>query len=375
MITLTIFASNYGESILIKLPNGEYGVVDCFARNYKEECGNHILDYFRELGGYPTKLKFICWTHPHEDHSRGLLKLIEKFRNRIDEFWCFMNVDPYDYLAYLRAVKKKLLNSNNEDLKKLVNLVHYKVDIMEKIKGTEGKQGYVEDANIKEIELNNILLPGDNLNIYALSPHQTCRRKYQNKVRKTLINGVDDSIRDFNELPHNMISCALVISYGLSKILLGADTENDNWEVIYNKSPNNPGKYPMHLIKVPHHGSKGAYFDKYWDIWTSHDPLLNTKTISVVTPFVSGKNNLPDQVVVNKLFKNCRCFILQDNSKQQDIIDVNSLRAIRLQSPTTQLLKSGLNKKAKISTKVHRITFTINQCGDITLIERSANNG
>ena len=78
-----------GDNIILELPadsngNREYGLVDCY-NDYK------TLDYLGKLLNKPTgstdkiRLRFICATHPHSDHIRGISKVMEN--TVCKEFW------------------------------------------------------------------------------------------------------------------------------------------------------------------------------------------------------------------------------------------------------------------------------------------------
>lgn len=71
-----------GDNIILQFPeiNGQrkYAIVDC----YNED---KTLAYLNKLK--VNELEFICATHPHYDHIKGIPKLLESFKGRIREFW------------------------------------------------------------------------------------------------------------------------------------------------------------------------------------------------------------------------------------------------------------------------------------------------
>ena len=74
-----------GESVVLKLPDGQWGVVDCYSGSVTNPDANPTTQFLRSRG--VTTLLFVCLTHPHDDHFLGMVKLIEEFRPR--EFWRF----------------------------------------------------------------------------------------------------------------------------------------------------------------------------------------------------------------------------------------------------------------------------------------------
>lgn len=68
--------NSQGESILFFLRTDEgviySGVVDCYT--YKSI--NKTIDLLKKEN--IEKIDFLCWTHPHDDHSLGIDKLLGK---------------------------------------------------------------------------------------------------------------------------------------------------------------------------------------------------------------------------------------------------------------------------------------------------------
>ncbi|MBA3045047.1 MAG: MBL fold metallo-hydrolase [Euryarchaeota archaeon] len=71
-----------GDNIIIQFPEVDgqrkFAVVDCY--NSKK-----TLDYLNKLG--VKELEFVCVTHPHFDHIRGVPNLLEAYKGKIREFW------------------------------------------------------------------------------------------------------------------------------------------------------------------------------------------------------------------------------------------------------------------------------------------------
>ncbi|MBC8230091.1 MBL fold metallo-hydrolase [bacterium] len=87
LLGIHVIGSGKGESILLELPNGECGIVDCFSPSLTKK---HLNQTLRLLADFDvTRLRFICLTHPHEDHFRGITHLLETYQENIEEFWVF----------------------------------------------------------------------------------------------------------------------------------------------------------------------------------------------------------------------------------------------------------------------------------------------
>ena len=81
MLELYFFNVGHGDSIAIKFPNNTWGVIDC-NRNTNETTP-HVLTFL--LNKKVGNLCFLCITHPHEDHFKGIDKIIEQYSKHIDK--------------------------------------------------------------------------------------------------------------------------------------------------------------------------------------------------------------------------------------------------------------------------------------------------
>lgn len=80
-----VLGAGKGESLVLELPDGKWGVVDCYARHLADPSANPTVRFLREHG--VTALEFLCLTHPHDDHFRGMSHLLECFE--VSQFWRF----------------------------------------------------------------------------------------------------------------------------------------------------------------------------------------------------------------------------------------------------------------------------------------------
>jgi beta-lactamase superfamily II metal-dependent hydrolase len=64
-LSIHVINSGVGESIVVELPNGNWGVIDCYASNLADPSSNHTLNFLRKQE--VTSLEFLCLTHPHLD--------------------------------------------------------------------------------------------------------------------------------------------------------------------------------------------------------------------------------------------------------------------------------------------------------------------
>src|SRR5437764_754157 len=92
LVRIYVFGSTEGESIVLHLPNGKWGAVDSFAPSLNDPTTNPAYRLMRQKK--VTELEFLCLTHPHDDHFRGMSQLLKGFSVR--QFWTFIGPDPQD---------------------------------------------------------------------------------------------------------------------------------------------------------------------------------------------------------------------------------------------------------------------------------------
>ena len=216
-------ASLEGESILFIIYGDGKVIYSCITDSFifngvnvpmfiAEECNlDHVTDIF--------------WTHPHDDHSEGLVELIEKYKPEY---------------VYIPADLQALPETVSEISRKVLE----KINQYQSCDGRFSYQPCIVDIginyNILEKRLN---VAGKKIpfEIYAVAP-------MIGKVRRNIISD------NFNRL--NDFSIALYIVIGDFSILLTGDIQDQMIKYVFNDlqrdiiTPN--------VLKIPHHGSKGS---------------------------------------------------------------------------------------------------------------------
>lgn len=85
---------------------------------------------------------------------------------------------------------------------------------------------------------------------------------------------------------HNCISVVLLVVYGEIRIILGADAQRDSWEHILQDGDRKRSGDVLQctVVKVSHHGSKGAFHS---DVWAQHG--TEKPPLGVVTPYTPSR--------------------------------------------------------------------------------------
>ena len=99
-IEITLFGGGVGECILIHAGKGIWYIVDSFLN---KTTGNPIaLDYLTHLGvDYKTQVKLIAATHWHDDHVKGISRILEDCENS-----CFVGSMATNKEEFLSVVAK-----------------------------------------------------------------------------------------------------------------------------------------------------------------------------------------------------------------------------------------------------------------------------
>lgn len=256
-----------GESIVLLFKNKQSGiifysiVIDSFMKNNVHKT-IEILNY-----EHIDHLNILCWTHPDNDHSWGLDKLLDsKFCNKNTKF-----ISPYGiesknllyegYNTYQRRYLEKL-----EDNIKESNVLH-------EIQSVSIKQHNVIDSFEITDGINNI-----DVNILSLSPFSSMLLK-----KSSLKSGIE----------RNDFSIVLSINIGSYKFLFTSDIMDSNIDNL------NPKYFDEPLfIKIPHHGS-----DKSKKMIAMLKTGADKNTIAFTTRF--SRQNLPKEAIVEQYKQKC----------------------------------------------------------------------
>lgn len=275
----TVGFGGVGESIivLIKMDGNVVKsiLVDYYLRIRTPDVIKDILDK-----NNVKWIDYICWTHPHRDHTIGLADAINLFSN---ENTVFM------YPAYLVGLD---WTKRDIDSKNIINL----------IKQTQNKSGansnYIGKLKpvMGSMELYRCTFDYNSksnfLSIHVLSPDST-------SIEQKMLRKDENKINDF--------SISLKISLGSANIILSGDIQNNS----ISKVDEHLRPDDIEYLKVPHHGSIGSI-----DIldWIPIDKSIGT---SVVTGYSPSK--LPEKQVLNLYSKKSRKMFSINKQKTNSI--------------------------------------------------------
>jgi hypothetical protein len=275
MLRLYLFGSTKGETVVLHMPDDRgWGVVDCYAPSLEDPRSNPAYALLEREN--IAELAFLCLTHPHDDHYRGMSQLLDRFV--VQDFWTFSHFDRKKFNIlhmYFRAeaarAKLQEYTENAEELERIFRLAREKKAewrVSGTLKALYPLPGY-EDAYFR---------------IAGLTPPDSCSTRYLDSlIRRFSKDGY--LLGPFPKGHHNSISIGLRIEFGRTRIILGGDVEWPAWASVLQDCT--PEEIASHFIKVSHHGSRTGYCTGLWPAFA-----LRGKPDVALTPY--ERHGLPD---------------------------------------------------------------------------------
>lgn len=263
---LTVFGPGYGECIVVHTGEGSWIVIDSCV----DKKGNPLaISYLKGVGVDLAKdVKLIVATHWHDDHIRGISKLVNSCSKA--SFSCAAVLLEKEFLA----ATEKMENENPS------------------VSGSGAREIYHTFAHFEESRGSPIfalarllILERKECKVWALSPSHNDFRRFLDKIRAMVPQNNQLKNRRFTSLSPNDVSVVLRIEVRDFVVLLGADLETKGWRRILESNTPYPKK--ASVFKVPHHGGESADHPHVWEY------LLTTKPIAIIAPWSRGGKFLP----------------------------------------------------------------------------------
>ena len=268
---LYLFGASSGESIVIQLPDWSWAVIDCFSTSSKDVRTNLAYDLLKSRG--VRELAFLCLTHPHADHFSGMSRLVRDFKIR--KFWGFGGLQPPDFdllKTFFQADAATSSNRLDADARER------SAEISELFDGIRAGGIRTQAVAARTLIYPESVDGRSSLRIWGLAPSG----RHTDDYRRCLLKSTRGR-RFKSALPradHNLISSALLIQFGRTRIILGGDVEVEGWRDVLNDKP--VDDLSAHAVKVSHHGSKNGFCPGLWDRFSAGD-----MPVAILTPFAS----------------------------------------------------------------------------------------
>lgn len=301
-----------GESIVFTLEN-DYniiysGVIDSFEKENINETINLLNE---ELN--IEKLDVLCWTHPHEDHTKGMNNLMANYTS--DKTKIIYPANIYNIKQENEHMKK-----TSDELRKIILSKKHKKPKLYPVNGYK---------LVDRRQLGNQPGKSYELSVVALTP-------VSEVLERRILQGKKDNPNDY--------SISLLVSIGGVSFLFGGDIQ----DITIRKVDTDYLPDKIDYVKIPHHSSKHSLALLNWF------NKANKSSISCTTEYSSS--NLPDNRVLEqyKLYFNEIYFTNKNDETCQgvgvihtvyDIIDNSFLTNTK--KDAYAIHKSNINIKSK----------------------------
>lgn len=280
---MSVFGRGFGECICVHLGNGEWVVVDsCINPTDAEPAA---LSYLASIGvDAASAVRLVVVTHWDDDHIAGMSQVVEACAS--SRVACSLALRREDWLQFVLSQDDAggSMGSGVDELRSILRLCTDR--------GSSALTWAKSNLPLYPVP------PGDHPSVIALSPSE-------NAVERSLIALIEQAtsqdfpLRRRYKAPEgaNGASVATVVRVGEICVVLGADLESTanteaGWEAVVRYA--RPARAAS-LIKVPHHGSKGAHHDEFWN------ECIEDDAISVLSPWTHGGGFLPQEEDLSRL--------------------------------------------------------------------------
>ena len=263
---------------MIHYGHGEWLIVDSCVDEAGEPAA---LLYLKRIGvDVATAVRLIAVTHWHDDHIRGMAKLIRDCRQA--EFVCPGAFREKEFLTLVAAFSDGAMmrQTGVQEMTDIISLLRQR------------------RTTVQLATENRLLLQRLGCKLWALSPSDAATIAAMTHLAAQMPQSMQSKAAVAAPTP-NHLSVALLAQFADSAILLGGDVlrfndRNRGWLRIADLYA--AYDHPVsNILKAPHHGSLGADCHEMWD------RLLSPRPIAVLTPFLRGNVVLPSPTDVARI--------------------------------------------------------------------------
>ena len=296
-----------------------------------------ILKKYKEQNQF-NKFNLICWTHPHNDHSKGIKKIIEQYSDEKTNLIVPGQLDSIlQYSQHLSKKSKETIKDIEESFVEDYELPlnDRNKELIENI-ANDTKRNKIFTGNFEAV-LNQNPLPSINISNIT----NTKKVKILMETISPISNIIEYDKRNL-KMNLNDFSICLVMNVNNSIFIFSSDIENNTineMKRIYEEYSN------VRFIKIPHHGGKSA--ENFLEMI---DNKALTQNISVSTIYSSGQKKLPNKEILEK-YKNSNFEVYCTNQRRFQKCNNNRYGIARfiykitpLDSDETEIVETGIEE-------------------------------
>lgn len=298
-----VLGGGFGESIILQLPSGKVGVIDCWSTRIK------VASRAERLQANPTlrflvqelraaDLAFVGLTHPHEDHGRGLSQVLAEYQDHVEQVWIFKGYQSSALQRFYWTLLRQgiRLAADGPSIEPPGSFHRELVDIRGRvIRQCDEKNRYRAEF-VEFSGRKTLLIDGESVVFHFLGPAENLANAYEASLVDNLTGFVGEKGHLVNAawkpdgVNHNEASPAILVEYGGTRILLGGDMEQRAWKHAlgqWQKAGGSP-RLDCQLVKASHHASANGFEEGFYTrAGAGGAPII------VVTPFNRNQSPLP----------------------------------------------------------------------------------
>lgn len=287
-IELTLFGPGYGECATVHLGGNRWIIADSCMNSATGEPA--ILEYFSNIGvDTQEAVRLITISHWHDDHIRGLSKVISACPNAT--VCCSTALTTKEFINYTFSFKNILIKSRWTGATEIREIF----ETLKTLPQTK-RQYAMGNCRVLTLPAQN---GADSCSVTTLSPSSREYEIFLQGISLLIPPPNKTKIRARNLTP-NHTAVALWVEIGDIRILLGSDVEekgdpSTGWSAIVQSANRPQGR--ASLYKIPHHGSRTGHHDQVLS------DMIADPAIAVLSPFYSGRTKLPTSKDIARILK------------------------------------------------------------------------
>lgn len=268
-LVFNIFYVGDGDCTLIEFPSRNvFGMIDSNRPSWHDRSiGVTALERrmdeqhaeCRGVSRREAELAFICVSHPHRDHTLGLLDLVNLSGVRIREFW-----HPLPDIEELLARHASLDTHDHHSAWNAVSQFYYEDQIKEFVEFSGWAMKQVGVTGTRQLREMQQLPDIEGVEIYVLNPTHKALAQYQ----RTL----DERYGRFEHIDRgtlDRISVTLLFVHGENALLYASDMQREGWKEVQNTLSRRKRWKDLRslccIMKASHHGGPLSFYDDQWD--------------------------------------------------------------------------------------------------------------
>lgn len=323
---MVLFGPGYGEAIAVHLGESAWLLADSCIDPFSQSPA--ALTYLQAIGVPLNSVRAVVATHWHDDHVRGLAKVVAACPQAELQMSSIFNSDEARVLlaAYSNRVAPAVARGTAELFAAVST-------------ATSG----VFHLHHRSTVIDHLWTSGRLVRVVALAPSQAAITRSVSQLAQFIPDpSASATVRHITPLRPNAESVVLHVDFGGHAVLLGSDLEDHQafgWTAVA-ADPWTLQREQASVYKVAHHGSHTGECNAIWTDLLTNDP------ITALTPFVRGKQALPTAADLDRL---------------------KNKSAVYLSSTASRKPKLGLASMKGLSRKVKGLTPVNNGFGAIRL--------